>query len=89
MDAVWYFGGRDGVTMVELASASNMIGKSVQGLDDNNDPISGVVNSVQVAGNNVNLQLDTGKTLSLAKVSSVAPGPTGTQAATTPAAPTN
>lgn len=24
VDAVWYFGGRDGVTMVELASASNM-----------------------------------------------------------------
>ena len=33
----------------QVGSASNLIGKSVTGLDANNDPISGVVNSVAVS----------------------------------------
>src|SRR3954468_11276352 len=33
----------------QIGSASALIGKSVQGLDDNNAPIDGVVNSVKVA----------------------------------------
>src|ERR1700735_4797824 len=41
-----------------IGTASSMIGKSVQGLDVNSNPISGVVTSVQVQNGNVALGLD-------------------------------
>jgi flagellar basal-body rod modification protein FlgD len=59
----------------QIGSASALIGKSVQGLDDNNDPIDGVVNSVKVDGDSVDLQLDTGMSMALSKVSSIGPAP--------------
>src|SRR5437763_13016485 len=43
-----------------LGAAGNMIGKMVQGLDDQADPVSGLVNSVRVKDNNVYLELDSG-----------------------------
>jgi flagellar basal-body rod modification protein FlgD len=58
-----------------LGSAGNLIGKMVQGLDDQADPVSGLVNSVRVKDNNVYLELDSGKTLELGKVTSISPAP--------------
>src|SRR3954465_3919551 len=55
-----------------LGAAGNLIGKMVQGLDDQADPVSGLVNSVRVKDNNVYLELDSGKTLELGKVTSIA-----------------
>src|SRR3954452_7913756 len=68
-----------------LGAAGNLIGKMVQGLDDQADPVSGLVNSVRVKDNNVYLELDSGKTLELGKVTSIAGASTG---AATPGAAT-
>ncbi len=59
----------------QIGSASSLIGKNVQGLDANNNPISGVVNSVKVDGGNVNLQLDTGMSMGLSQVVSIGAAP--------------
>ena len=53
-----------------------MIGKTVQGLDVNSNPISGVVTSVQVQNGNVALGLDSGGTMALSNVTSITPTPT-------------
>jgi flagellar basal-body rod modification protein FlgD len=71
----------------QIGSASALIGKSVQGLDTNGNPISGVVNSVQVSGGNVALQLDTGTSLGLSSVTSIGPAPTATAGAPTTGTP--
>src|SRR5882757_5797721 len=47
----------------QIGSASSLIGKSVQGLDANGNPIDGMVNSVKVSGDSVDLQLDTGMSM--------------------------
>ncbi|MDB5333759.1 MAG: flagellar hook capping protein [Phycisphaerales bacterium] len=62
-----------------IGAASALIGKSVQGLDVNNNPIGGLVNSVQVQNNGVSLQLDNGQSLDLSRVTNIAP-PAGTTA---------
>ena len=59
----------------QIASASGLIGKMVQGTDANRNPISGVVNSVQVNSNGVSLELDNGQSLPLAQVTGISPGP--------------
>ena len=59
----------------QIGSASALIGKSVQGIDDNNNPIEGVVNSVKVAGDSVQLNLDSGMSVALTNVSSIGPAP--------------
>ena len=56
-----------------ISSASSMIGKSVQGLDTDGNPLSGVVTSVQVQSGNVALELDNGKSLGLGNVTAIAP----------------
>jgi flagellar basal-body rod modification protein FlgD len=61
---------------LNLGSSSSLIGKSVTGIDSNNNNASGVVSSVQVAGGNVTLQLDSGDTLPLTGVESIAPDST-------------
>src|SRR4051812_16457851 len=58
-----------------LGAAGNLIGKMVQGVGDQADPVSGLVNSVRVKDNNVYLELDRGKTLELGKVTSIADAP--------------
>jgi flagellar basal-body rod modification protein FlgD len=63
-----------------LGAAGNMIGKTVQGLDANGNPIGGVVNSVQVQSGNVFLQLDSGQSMALAQITSISQ-PTSTAAA--------
>jgi flagellar basal-body rod modification protein FlgD len=71
----------------QIGSASSLIGKSVQGLDTNNKPVTGIVNSVQVAGGNVQLELDTGMTLALSGVTSIGQAAAATTPGSTPATP--
>jgi flagellar basal-body rod modification protein FlgD len=55
----------------QIASASAMIGKQVQGTDPNNFNTSGTVTAVQVTTNGVNLSLDNGDTVPMANVTSI------------------
>jgi flagellar basal-body rod modification protein FlgD len=64
----------------QIGSASNLIGKEVAGLDDQDDPVKGLVNSVHVEKDTVQLELDSGKTLELGRVTAIAPAHTGTAA---------
>ena len=57
----------------QIGAASGLIGKTVQGLDAQNEPVSGLVNSVRVSPDGVSLELDNGKTLELARVTAIAP----------------
>jgi len=66
----------------QIGSAAGLIGKKIQGIDANDDPVEGQVTGVSVAGDEVTLQLDTGKSLPLTKVSAIAG--TAAAAATTP-----
>jgi flagellar basal-body rod modification protein FlgD len=61
----------------QIGSAGNMIGKTVEGLDDQDKSVKGIVNSVRVEDNNVVLELDNGNKVQLGRVTSIA--------ATTPA----
>ena len=65
-----------------LGAAGNLIGKMVQGLDDEADPVSGLVNSVRVQDNNVYLELDNGKSVQLGKITTIAGAAAGTGATT-------
>jgi flagellar basal-body rod modification protein FlgD len=60
---------------MQLGASSSLIGKSVQGIDANNKPASGIVSSVQVAGGVVNLQLDSGATLPLTGIQTITSAP--------------
>jgi len=62
----------------QVGSASSLIGKTVTGVDSSNNSVSGVVNSVSVAGGNVSLQLDSGTSLALSGLATI------TSTATTP-----
>ena len=55
----------------QIGAAAGMIGKSVEGLDANDDPIDGLVTSVKVEADGVSLELDNGQTLSLSRVTSI------------------
>ena len=57
----------------QIGSASSLIGKSVEGLDDSNNTIRGVVNSVKVQSDGVSLELDNGQTLGLGRITTIAP----------------
>src|SRR3954464_7952440 len=57
----------------QIGSASSLIGKTVQGLDSADDPVTGIVNSVKVASDGVSLELDNGKSLMLSRVTQIAP----------------
>lgn len=59
----------------QLGSAGNLIGKLVQGIDENNDDVVGLVDSVRVENNQVFLELDSGKTLSMSNVIAIANPP--------------
>jgi hypothetical protein len=48
-----------------------MIGKNVEGLDGQDNPVKGIVNSVRVVDNNVVLELDNGNKLALGRVTSI------------------
>jgi len=71
----------------QIGSASSLIGKNVEGMDTNNNTIHGLVTSVKVQSDGVSLELDSGQSLSLSRVTSISPGTTGTTAPqATPAA---
>jgi flagellar basal-body rod modification protein FlgD len=57
----------------QIGSASSLIGKTVQGLDGQDDPVTGLVNSVKVGTDGVSLELDNGKSLMLSRVTQIAP----------------
>lgn len=57
----------------QIGSASSLIGKNVEGLDDNNNTIRGVVNSVKVQSDGVSLELDNGQSLGLGRITTIAP----------------
>src|SRR6266550_791609 len=59
----------------QIGAAGNLIGKSVQGLNDQNDVVEGIVDSVRVQSDSVYLELHNGKELSMSKVSKIAPAP--------------
>jgi len=52
----------------QVSQASGMIGKMVEGLDAENNRISGEVTSVRVQGDKAVLELDTGKSLEMGRV---------------------
>jgi flagellar basal-body rod modification protein FlgD len=54
-----------------VSSASNMIGKQIQGTDQFNNQQTGLVTGVQVTTSGVNLALDNGSTVSLGNVTSI------------------
>jgi flagellar basal-body rod modification protein FlgD len=56
----------------QIGSAGNLIGKNVAGVDAQNNPINGVVNSVKVQSDGVVLELDNGNKLPLANVTDIA-----------------
>jgi flagellar basal-body rod modification protein FlgD len=58
-----------------IGTAGNLIGKMVHGLDEKGAPLNGLVNSVRVVDGNVSLELDTGKTLAMDHVTSIATAP--------------
>ena len=62
----------------QIGSASSLIGKNVEGLDDNNNTIRGIVNSVKVQSDGVSLELDNGQSLALGRVTSIAPASAAT-----------
>jgi flagellar basal-body rod modification protein FlgD len=56
----------------QIGASSNLIGKNVEGLDDQDQPVKGIVNSVRVEDKNVVLELDNGNKLQLGRVTSIA-----------------
>jgi flagellar basal-body rod modification protein FlgD len=54
-----------------LGAAGNLIGKIVEGLDDHGEPMQGLVTAVRVEKDEVMLELDNGKSLKLARVTSI------------------
>jgi flagellar basal-body rod modification protein FlgD len=56
----------------QIGSAGNLIGKNVAGLDDQSNPVKGVVNSVKVQSDGVVLELDNGNKLALSQVTDIA-----------------
>jgi flagellar basal-body rod modification protein FlgD len=55
-----------------IGAAGNLIGKTVQGIDDSNQPVKGTVTSVRVENSTVYLETDSGKTLPMKNLTNVA-----------------
>lgn len=58
----------------QVAAASNLIGKLVEGLDVGNARTEGMVSSVRVTSDGVFLELDNGRTMSMNNVTSIYEG---------------
>jgi flagellar basal-body rod modification protein FlgD len=70
----------------QVGSASALIGKTVTGINTANTSVTGVVDSVTISGSTVNLNLNSGDTVAVSNLSSIAPtatSTTGTTAGTT------
>ena len=83
------------VLQSNLGASGNLIGKTVTGLDNLGDESTGTVTSVSVVDGDVQLELDTGRTISMSKVQAISEtdpvtgaeipaGPTDDEATTTP-----
>jgi flagellar basal-body rod modification protein FlgD len=55
----------------QIASAANMIGKYVQGTDQNSNQTAGTITAVQVTTSGVNLPMDNGDTMPLNNVTAI------------------
>jgi flagellar hook assembly protein FlgD len=63
----------------QVAAASAMIGKYVQGTDSNKNPLTGVVAAVQVSGTTgVSLVLSSGSVMPMTNVTTITTAPTTT-----------
>jgi hypothetical protein len=62
----------------QLASASDLIGKSIQGQNSQMQAVSGTVTSVSVQNSSIFLNLDSGQQVGLANVTQVSPVGSGT-----------
>jgi flagellar basal-body rod modification protein FlgD len=62
-------------TQTQIGAASSLMGKQVTGIDNDKNPVTGVVATVQVTSTGVNLQLNDGSTLALSNVSSISEPP--------------
>lgn len=69
------------VTLKELAmqnqigAAGNLIGKMIEGLDEKNEQVVGMVAAMRVEDGRVYLELDSGQRVKLSNVTAIAPGP--------------
>jgi len=54
-----------------VAAASGMIGKTVEGLDDGNNRVNGLVTSVRIQNDKTYLELDNGRTLRADRVTRI------------------
>lgn len=57
----------------QIGSAAGLIGKSIEGMDENNETVTGLVTSVRVEAGAAKLELDNGQMLPLDRVTSIAP----------------
>ncbi len=73
----------------QVGSASALIGKSITGINTANKSVSGTVDSVGVSGSTVNLKLDTGDTVAISNVSSIAATSTAGSTTTSGSTTTN
>ena len=63
-----------GLTLQQsIGAGGNLIGKTITGLDANGNALQGVVTSIKVADQQVNLELDTGNELPMQNVTLIAP----------------
>ena len=62
-------------TQTQIGAASSLMGEQVTGIDNDKNPVTGVVATVQVTSTGVNLQLNDGSTLALSNVSSISEPP--------------
>ena len=63
-----------------IGSASSLIGKKVNGLDEKGAKLDGIVTSVRVENDQVSLDLDNGKSVSLSNIISIAQTTPATEA---------
>lgn len=70
----------------QVAAASNMIGKLVQGTDANQNQQTGLVSAVQVSSSGVNLTLNTGAIVPMGNVTAItnAPATSSSSSSTAP-----
>ena len=61
----------------QIGSAAGMIGKQVEGMDADNQTVSGLVTSVRVLDDGVTLELDNGQALALDRITKINPTVTG------------
>ncbi len=55
----------------QVAAAGGMIGKEVEGLDDQNNAVSGLVTAIRVEDGKAILELDSGKAINIDRVSRI------------------